>query len=188
MKFARYASIFTLAVAIAACGGGSDSSGSDIAKQEYIDAITAGLENDGSEDTQSFTTAESTCIAEEVVNVIGVDAFVEEQITPEDLAENTDVQMPPVTDAQHEALRKMLFEGDCVNISEKIAESFTGSLGAGATEEDIKCLADTIIEGEAMQNYMVDGLLGIDTSAAQAELSGVVMSAATDCGIDGLGS
>jgi hypothetical protein len=95
--------------------------------------------------------------------------------------------MPPVNEDQREELRSMLFDGDCADLSEKIADSFSGSLGAGATEESIKCLADTIIEGEEMQSYIVDGLLGIDTSAAQEDLSGIVMSAATDCGIDGLG-
>jgi hypothetical protein len=119
--------------------------------------------------------------------VIGVDAFVEEEITTTDLAENEDIQMPPVNEDQREELRSMLFDGDCADLSEKIADSFSGSLGAGATEESIKCLADTIIEGEEMQSYIVDGLLGIDTSAAQEDLSGIVMSAATDCGIDGLG-
>jgi hypothetical protein len=185
MKFARYASIFTLAVAIAACGGGSDSSGSEDKKQEYIEAITAGLENDA-DGTASFTTDESTCIAERLVDVIGVDAFVEEEITTTDLAENEDIQMPPVNEDQREELRSMLFDGDCADLSEKIADSFSGSLGAGATEESIKCLADTIIEGEEMQSYIVDGLLGIDTSAAQEDLSGIVMSAASDCGIGGL--
>ena len=190
MKIARYASAFTLALVISACGGGSDnpvadSSGSEDKKQEYIDAITAGLENDA-DGTASFTTDESTCIAERLVDVIGVDAFVEEEITTTDLAENEDIQMPPVNDDQREELRSMLFDGDCADLSEKIADSFSGSLGAGATEESIKCLADTIIEGEEMQSYIVDGLLGIDTSAAQEDLSGIVMSAASDCGIGGL--
>ena len=191
MKIARYASAFTLALVISACGGGSDSSGfekwgSDEKKQEYIEAITAGLENDA-DGTASFTTDESTCIAERLVGVIGVDAFVEEGITTTDLAENENIHMPPVNDDQREELRSMLFDGDCADLSEKIADSFSGSLGAGATEENIRCLADTIIEGEEMQSYMVDGLLGIDTSAAQEDLLGFVMSAASDCGIGGLG-
>lgn len=191
MKIARYTSAFTLALVISACGGGSDNpvsdnSGSDNQKREYIEAITAGLETDG-DGTTSFTTEESSCIAERLVDVIGVDAFVEEGITPTDLAENEDIQMPPVDEDQREELRSMLFDGDCADLSEKIADSFSGSLGAGATEENIKCLADTIIEGEEMQSYIVDGLLGIDTSAAQEDLSGIVMSAASDCGIGGLG-
>ena len=172
---------------VTACSG-SDDATTGSQKREYVDAIVVGLEKDSEGETDSFTSEESTCLAENLVEIIGVDAFVDANITPSELAENANAQMPEVSDDQHEELRAMLFDGDCVDLSSKIADSFSGSLGTGATEESVKCLADTIIKGEAMQNYMVDGLLGIDTSKAQTELTNVIMAAASDCGISGLGS
>lgn len=166
-----------------ACSSGEESDGPSPERQAYVDAFVAGLENESSDSGQTLSKAENTCIAEGLVDVVGVDALKEAGLTPENIADNTNTELPAVSDEQREQLRELLFDSGCVDMAKAIAGSFQGSLGVGATDDQINCLAETLMENEEMQGFMVDGLLGQENEASAAALSGILMSTAAECGI-----
>ncbi len=172
--------------ALTACGGGGGGSSSGSAKdQAYVDALVNGLEKDANDGGTGFKHEENVCIAEGIVEIIGSKAFEDAGIQPSDLTDNTDTTLPDVSDAQHEDLRSLLFDGDCVDMTGTIADSFKGSVGSGTSSDQITCLAEAVVADEAMQNFIVDGLLGRDTTDSASSVSDIVQSAAADCGITG---
>ena len=166
---------------LTACGsGGSSTSGSD---QKYVDALVTGLQRDSSQGGTGFTDSENVCIAEGVVRIIGVKAFEDAGISPDDLAKSDQTKLPDVSDAKHEELRALLFDGDCVDMVSTIAATFKSAASSVADDTKVNCLAKAVVNDESMQNYIVDGLLGRDTTAVETEISTLVQTAATDCGI-----
>ena len=166
-----------------ACSSGDENDGSSPERQAYVDAFIDGLENESSDSGQTLSKAENTCIAEGLVDVVGVSALKEAGLTPENIADNTNAELPEVSDKQREELRELLFESGCVDMAKAIAGSFQGTLGAGTTDDQINCLAETLVENKDMQGFMVDGLLGQEDEASATALSGILMSTATECGI-----
>ena len=166
---------------LAACGGSSDDS--SVSEKEYVDALVSGLERDSNDGGTGFTSEENVCIAEGIVRIIGTKAFEDAGLTPDELAANDQATLPDVSDAKHEELRKLLFDGDCVDMVEAIASSFSGASSGVAGAEQITCLAEAVVGNEEMQSYIVDGLLGRDTTKVEADVSTIVQSAAADCGI-----
>ena len=172
-------------VALAACGGSGGSSKGSAKDQAYVDALVAGLEKDATDGGTGFKHEENVCIAEGIVDIIGSKTFEDAGIQPSDLTDNTDTTLPEVTDAQHEDLRSLLFDGDCVDMTGTIADSFKGSVGSSTSSDQITCLAEAVVADESMQNFIVDGLLGRDTTDTPSSISDIVQSAAVDCGITG---
>ncbi|MBM3674477.1 MAG: hypothetical protein FJW88_05895 [Actinobacteria bacterium] len=97
---------------LAAC---SSSDGSDAETQKYVDAMMVSV------DTSDFpfTRTEARCLAEQMVDTVGVDTLEEAGITPEDI-ENDDSELSDLDLSRDEAaeLADVIFDGDCINPSD----------------------------------------------------------------------
>lgn len=152
------------ALALAACGGddGGDADASTdgaeltALEREYADAVAAQFaENEGDEDELQLTKAEAECMAVAMMSVLGAEVFVDNGVTPEDLAES---------DGPGEALGSGVIAQDdaeavvdrwlaCADITGQMAELLNDDLDLD--REGVECMKEQIEETNFVRDMFV---------------------------------
>ena len=165
------------------------SSGDDALREEYVAAITGSVQADGS----PFDTEQATCLAEGMVDAIGVDTIQAAGVTPEDIAApDSDSQFDTVaedlTEEQATAVVDVIFGGECFSFGELLASQM-GEDGPEIDEEQASCIGDAFGENEAFKQAFVDALLTGEDNPEVAAAFGDILSIFAECEVDmtGLG-
>ena len=174
-----------LVMALAACGssdgdGGAGGDGVITAdEQPYVDAMVEAI---GQDEATPFTDAQATCLAEGMVNAIGVDEFERQGIEPADLTSDSAPPLGEVSADKADALAKVVFGGGCLDFGELIAESMTQDTSFTLDKEKAQCLGDQMAKSSAFRKAFVQSITGDDTADPFSQINALKML--SDCGID----
>ena len=148
------ACVAALSFVLAACGG--DDGGSDPAAEPYIEAAAASIQADN-EGGFAVDDETATCIARAVVDSLGVEAFEEAEVTPEDVeaAEEFSELGIEVDEEMVASIGEKL--GGCP-LADVLLAGMTSQLG-DLSDEDAECLASNMDNAEIGES-MAQGILG----------------------------
>lgn len=165
--------------AIALTSGGGDDGDSTSGKgREYVDAMIA---SEASNDSP-FTAAETRCMAEGTIDIIGVDALEEAGITPEMIAESDSIvaDFEP-SQEQSEEIVGLMF--NCADLGAALVDEMFGE--DILTTEQTTCVSDGIQESQAFRTMMAESFLGDDTtSEPDSEMVNEFLAIFIDCDVD----
>lgn len=179
MKFISKLSIaLVLALLIAACGGGDDSSSE--ADKEFVDAVLAELDEDPPPDSFDIDTR---CMAEEIVSSLGGAKNIEEKygFTAADVAGGSDIE-----DLNLDESTALSMTDNIWTCGDFPALMLTGLAGEGIEGDDAKCLLDIIGE-DPIKKLIASGFMGDAGAALEDEASEALFTtgiqAVAECGI-----
>jgi hypothetical protein len=163
-------------LALAACGGESASDdGASSDEEPYVEALMTTFEQD---ETLPLDESQVRCLAEGVVDVVGVDGFEKAGVTPADLEEGATLDsIETFTDEQTSKFLDLLFEGQCFDFNKMLAGAFMEQGGGAMTEEQASCMADQFTKDDAFKELFAAGLKGddsVDPTAAMANIFDVL--------------
>jgi hypothetical protein len=157
---------------LSACGGDDNEAGSgdsepgasDARTREYVDAVAAVISEDG---TAPMEPEMADCMAEAIVEVVGVATLVEAGISAEDFgdADNLSSLDIDVPDETTERLGGALAECDIADAIEEVlvdsfGTSFSGDTDFELSPDEADCLSDNLDDQavtDAMAGTFVDG-------------------------------
>ena len=175
--------VAAVVVVIATRGGDSSTRDSRTADgKRYVAAIVA------SADGQTFSAAETKCVAEGAVDVIGVETVQKAGVTPEDMANSTESDLLPgfkPTEAQANALVDMMFK--CVDFGTMFATAM-GATGVSIPTDKLHCVGDQLEANKAFRASLIATMLDAQTSTTDPAAGGDVESAMLEvfakCGVN----
>jgi len=168
-------------IGIVVLGGGDDGGGgrdSQTAEgREYVAAIVASSTDFGEEETR--------CLAEGVVDIVGVEELQSNGITPDNIGSGDGVLGDYVpAQATVDELVDMMF--GCVNFGELFLQGMTGS-GLAIPDDQIRCIGSELAESQEFRDFVsasvfsdATGGTGPDESAMQTLVVGIFET----CGVD----
>jgi hypothetical protein len=157
---------------LAACGssgggGGGASSGDG---QKYVDAISAKMRAGAS--GKVFTKTQADCLANGMVDVIGVDKLNAAGLSPSKISSSSDsfkAVGQKLNADQATQLVDVIAGGKCFNFADLVIKSAEssgsnpfGKLGVAKT----RCLFNKLLSGAAFKKAMVDSILGRSTDSS----------------------
>ena len=163
MTFQRQLALVALPLAVlAACGGDDDGDTAEADPQPFIDAAAASMTAD---EDLPFDQEAATCISTAVVDVIGADALVRAEVTPEEFAGagTFNLLAGDLPDDAPALLRDNL--GDC-DSAEAVSSAFVTELGIDVTPEDVACIAGGL-DRQALNDALADSFLATTDDAGQ---------------------
>jgi hypothetical protein len=168
----RILMMMAVAGLLAACGGGDDETGQEPASSDsggdaddYIEPLAASIPE--GEDGLPVDDEQATCMATALVDLIGVDALREADVSPDELVATEDftslgVELPPDATA---SLGADLAACDIAEALETLLISpFDDEFGVALPAEGATCLAENM-DDQAVADGFAEALLeGTDTS------------------------
>jgi len=169
-------------LALAACGG--DDGGGDVSDEEqpYVDAIAAQFT--GTEEGElTLTTEQAECVAPRWVDIITVERFEEQGVTPEDITDESEDEL--TTLGLDESQGNEIYDafGECdVDITDLLVASFAEGAGPDA---DVECLTEQF-DDDLTRALLVASLTKPEFSPEDdPELTGRLTEALAACGAVG---
>jgi hypothetical protein len=137
--------------AVLLLGGDGGSGGGE--RQEYVEAIAATMESEGS----PMSTSERECVAETVVDVMGLQAFRAE-VSAEELASDPEVSLRDHGVVPDERQASDVYAGmtDCVDVRALMGETLTAQVGAELAGCVLEAVDDALLERLIVGSF-VDG-------------------------------
>lgn len=159
--------VFVLAACGSSGGGGGGASSSDKG-QEYVDAI---MENyDKSDADNVFSRSQAECIAEGMVDAVGVDKL-ESIGSPDEVAngDNPFQQLgKEMTQAQADEVVAVLTDGRCFDFKALVVKQAKAD-DSGSFDElndtQVECFFGKLLDNKAFKQAMADSILGRDSSS-----------------------
>ncbi|MFZ9629678.1 MAG: hypothetical protein ACO3C1_10050 [Ilumatobacteraceae bacterium] len=164
--------------AVSSCGGGSSNLSS--ADKPYADAMVASMQLDPE---NPFTEAESRCIADGTVGVIGADTLEEWGMSPESIAKDASIEFPDMSEDMAKKISVLYFDGGCFDFGALLGRAMAATTGSTIEAEKTACLADTLSGSQAFRDAFVASMMGDDSADPFAEV-GDIYAVLSDCGID----
>lgn len=132
------------------------------AGQEYVDAMVEGATADN---VSGFSADELRCMAESVVDEVGVAALQGAGITPDVVRTQGDINTSGVvTQAQAEAIADTV--ADCIDFSRAVSDAMAGS-DVKFTQEQANCIGDKIGASDFIRESFVQNFMGSTTPPSQ---------------------
>lgn len=154
---------------LAACGssGGGGSASSDKG-QEYVDAIMKNYDkSEGASDV--FSRSQAECIAEGMVDAVGVDKL-ESIGTPDEVANGDNPFQSlgkEMTAKQADEVVAVLTDGRCFDFKDLVVKQAkqddTGAFDK-LNDTQVECFFGKLLDNKAFKQAMADSILGRDTS------------------------
>jgi len=161
-------------MALVSCGGGDKGSGggsATAAEEPYVEALMSSFEQD---ETLPLEESQVRCLAEGVVKVIGVDGFEAAGVSAADLEAGTSLDsIDTFTDEQANKFLGLLFDGECFDFNQLLADAFMQQGGDAMTEEQAKCMADQFTKDESFKELFAASLKGDDSVDPTAAMSNI---------------
>ena len=180
--------VVAIAIMGAACGGGdSGSSGADNAeKTAYSEALAVAL---GSDVNFPFDEKETLCIAQGVVDVMGLQMFLDAGVSAEDITADAEFDFPDLTDEQNTDLVNVFLDGECVDMGQLMADAMMEQSAGALTEEQASCIGDGIASSEGFGQVLTAEITGADSTEAEAAMEDEFLGLIMECDIplDSLG-
>lgn len=161
----RLALLAASLLVLAACGGDEGAS-----RDDYVDAATDALADAGDDENVTFDDDDAECLAEAVVDAIGVDELNDAGISADDFVEvdaleELDVDIDDdVVDAMTDAVQ------DCeINFANSLAEEITGQFGEGVlSDEALECVGTEIGASQELAEVFAESLITGNASGGEA--------------------
>ena len=161
----------SLAVVLVACGSSSSSSSGK--GQQYVDAMMKSYDNSSGSTKNVFTRSQAECVAQGVVDAVGVDTLEKAGISPDDLAKSSGSPFNTIgkdlTTQQAKDVVSVITDGKCFNFTDLVMKAATksnntafGKLG----ETKTRCLFDKLLANSAFKQAMADSILGKSSSSS----------------------
>lgn len=169
-------------VTVGACGG--DDAGSSPALDAEGSAFATAIATSMSEDSgMPFDATQAQCIAEGVVEVVGVQAFIDAGMDASDVSSTGSFDFPELSDAQNKDLAAIFLDGDCVDMGELMADLMMQSSTGSLTEEQAKCLGDGMAKSENFAGALVAAISGDDSADPGSAMTADLMNLIDTCGV-----
>ena len=182
------AAVAAIALMGAACGGDdSGSSGADnVEKKAYSEALAVAL---GSDADFPFDEKETLCISEGIVDVMGLQMFVDAGVSAEDITADAEFDFPDLTDEQNTDLVNVFLDGECVDMGQMMADTMMEQSDGALTEEQASCIGDGIASSEGFGQALTAEITGADSTEADAAMEDEILGLIMECDIplDSLG-
>ena len=184
--FTRFGVVTVLGMAVAglaACGGddgGTSAKPLDAEGSAFATALASTLSEDSG---LPFDQDQAMCIANGVVNVIGVDAFVEAGMSAEDVSSSGSLDFPELTDAQTKDLAAIFLDGDCVDMGQLMSDLLLQQSSGSLTAEQAQCLGDGMAKSEPFADALAAGIAGDDTSDPGSAMTSVLVDLIGTCDV-----
>lgn len=174
--------VAAVVVVLATRGGGGSTKDSQTSEgKKYVAAIVA------SSDTSTFTGSETNCIAEGAIDIIGVKAFQDAGVKPEDLASTGgDDLLPGFTpdETQADSIIDLMFT--CVDFGKTFADQMGGSAVSIPTEK-LHCVGDQLEVNKTFRAYLLATMLSSDTTSTEPssgdDAQTAMLEIFTKCGV-----
>jgi len=170
-----------LAMSAAACGGDDDddAGGGDVSAeaQPYVDAIGAQFRT-GDESELQLSQEQADCVAPRWVDAIGVDTFEAEGVTPEEITDESEDELPTLglDESQGNALYDA-FEDCDVDVPALLLDSIVA--GGDIDDATRDCLQDAL-DGDLVRSLMVAVVTQGDDALSEDEALAEEFSGALD--------
>lgn len=161
MKKRALAASAVLMLTLAGCGGGGDD-------QKAKDAITDELMSSGTSDF-TFEKKDAECVADGMVDKIGVDQLVDYGILTKDMKTEKSPDEVKMSDKDANSAADVFVE--CMDVGQVIKDA----MGAELTPEMADCLDDALTD-EVLHGFMVAAMKGDDSSEAMSGLTEPLMA------------
>jgi hypothetical protein len=153
-----------IGLALAACGGGDGGDSGSSKGKEYVDAIMATFE---SEEEMPIPEDDARCVAEGMVDTIGVDELEAAGVTPDDIRSASDEGGPLAdfkpTETQADEMVDTMFR--CVDFGDVFASSLAADESAPDIPADkVECLGDAMEQSDTFRTSLRNEFLGVETS------------------------
>jgi len=126
----------------------------------YVDAMVDGTASSAG----GFSTDEVRCMAEEVVDEVGVDALQRAGISPATVRAAGDIDVTGLlTEAEATTLAGRV--ADCIDWGEMVAAALDGQ-ELGITAEQAHCIGDRIGDSDLIRDVFAQGFMGSGTGAS----------------------
>ena len=146
----------------------------------YADALVTSMQLDPG---SPFNEAESRCLAEGTVSIIGADTFAEWGMTPDSIAKDSSIQFPDMTQDMAQQISDLYFDGGCFDFGQMLGRAMAATSGSTIEAEKAACLADTLSGSQAFRDAFVASMMGDDSADPFAEV-GDIYAVLDKCGID----
>lgn len=168
-----------VSMGVAACGG--DEGGSSSSEEKaYSEALAVAL---AAESDFPFDEKETLCIAERVVDVMGVQMFVDAGVSAEDVTAAADFDFPELTDEQTAGLAEIFVDGECVDMGALMADQMMEQSGGALTEDQAACIGDGMAKSDAFNDAFAAGIAGQEDADADAAIESEILELIVDCDI-----
>ena len=145
-------------IVVAACG----SSGGGASKP-YVDSLVASKDAFGGKAKFDVTDAEKRCLAQGMIDAIGVDALTKAGLTPANVGDAGAFKKvgPKLTRGQAEAVAAAIFDKGCVDMTTVLSKQLgAGSPFAKLSKAKATCLFDAMFKLKVFRDSIVDSILG----------------------------
>ena len=183
MKISSMSRWGLVAVAISMVGvacGGDDPMSSGSEEKAYSEALAVAL---AAESDFPLDEKETMCIAERVVDVMGVQMFVDAGVSAEDVTAAAEFDFPELTDEQTAGLAEIFVDGDCVDMGALMADMMMEQSAGALTEDQAACIGDGMAESDAFNDAFAAGIAGQEDPEADAAIESEILRLIVDCDI-----
>ena len=183
MKISSMSRWGAVAVAISMVGvacGGDDPMSSGSEEKAYSEALAVAL---AAESDFPFDEKQTLCIAERVVDVMGVQMFVDAGVSAEDVTAAGEFDFPELTDEQTAGLAEIFVDGDCVDMGALMADQMMEQSEGALTEDQAACIGDGMAKSDAFNDAFAAGIAGQEDPEADAAIESEILALIVDCDI-----
>jgi hypothetical protein len=166
----------------AACGGGGDEGAKEA---EYASALAVSLQGAFSAEGLAVDEASAQCAGERAVEILGVAAFEEAGVTPEQISGQTDldpIRAAGPTPEQADELADALFQ--CVDVGEQIVSFLRAGAEAQGIEiadEKWSCIAENAQQSAVLRDVFAEQVMAGGTPSIDTTDQQVVQDVVGDC-------
>lgn len=169
--------VLAAAALLAACGGDSE-----VAKEDYVDAATEAIL--ASDSDFEFEEDNAECIAEAVVDGLGVDALNEAGISADELRATDTIGELEGLDVDDD-VKADLSDGiqDCgLDFGSQLADEFTAEIGADVLSgESLECITTEISNSPLIADALVEAIVEGDAAGGEEAGEQAAIEAFGEC-------
>lgn len=171
--------VAVVSMGIVACGG--DDGGSTGSQEEaYSKALAVTLARQAD---WPFGEEENVCIAGRVLDLLGVQMFIDAGLSAEDVATVEEFDFPELTEEQEADFVEIFLDGDCIDLGAFIADDMIESSGGALSEDQAACIGDGVAESDVYKDVLVASILGREDADSDNAVESEILRLVTDCDI-----
>ena len=155
--------MFIVSIGLVAACGGDDQGGSNESdvKEPVVAALAAYLMSDWG---MNVSSSEATCVASGVVDSLGIDFFLDNEISPEDINGDGPFGGVDLDEEQATAMVDVLWGGECLDLVDVIAGQIVVDDSGTLDDDKIRCFVSKMLESPGFKEAMVSSVTGDDSA------------------------
>jgi hypothetical protein len=174
--------IFIVSIGLVVACSGDDQKGSEDSNiRDPIVAALAAVLATNNEET-GFSSSEAMCVASGFVDSLGIDFFLDNEISPEDIDSNDPFEGIDLNQEQATAMADMLFSGECFDIVDVFAREIFADEPGVLDGDQIRCFVSELLDSPGFREAFVASMTG-DNSEDPFESIEDIFSIFLECDI-----